>query len=196
MLTCDFIAEISTVIIFILLKTNNLHVWHLYLLNAINSFMNTFQQPASEVATTLLMPEKYYQKISGLCSFSQSLNSILRPIIATAIFSFSGIELIILVDFIIAFMTLLFFLKIPESPEKNIHQESLFLSVRSDGFLLGGLLIDNIFEPFIENQSNASFWVLLFGAEKGSGTALLFFAIGIIDILICLLFSKQLKKYQ
>ena len=348
MLACDFIAEISTVIIFILLKTDNLHVWHLYLLNAINGFMNTFQQPASEVATTLLIPEKYYQKTSGLRSFSQSVNSILTPIIATAIFSFSGIELIILIDFIsfiIAFMTLLFFIKIPECQKKNIHQESLLVSVHSGlswlnqkplilnlilflscinlvasiydtalpvmilsknngsekilglvntcvgiatlvgsiittflpapknrvqaicialfismgtenfmlafsntpiiwcmgailgwlpipfmnanmdvifrseippdiqgriyscrntmqfftipiGFLLGGLLIDNIFEPFMANQSDTSFLILLFGIEKGSGTALLFFIIGIIGMLLCLLFSKRLKKYQ
>ena len=54
MLSCDCIAAAGTVIVFLLIKTENLHAWHLYLLNAINGLMNTVQQPAGEVAATML----------------------------------------------------------------------------------------------------------------------------------------------
>ena len=37
-------------------------VWHLYVLNAISGLMNTVQQPASEVAMTLITPNEHYQK--------------------------------------------------------------------------------------------------------------------------------------
>ena len=69
MLVCDVLAVLCTVVVFGLFNTNRLMVWHLYALNAISGLMNTVQQPASEVAMTLIIPEKYYQKTSGLRSF-------------------------------------------------------------------------------------------------------------------------------
>lgn len=67
-------------------------IWHLYALNAVSGLMNTIQQPASEVAMTLIIPEEDYQKTSGLRSLSRSLISILNPLIATALYSFIGLN--------------------------------------------------------------------------------------------------------
>lgn len=66
MLGCDVFAAICTMTVFVLFRTNHLMVWHLYVLNAISGLMNTVQQPASEVAMTLIVPDKYYQKAVGL----------------------------------------------------------------------------------------------------------------------------------
>ena len=77
---------------------------------------------------TLIMPEKYYQKTSGLRSLSRSLISILNPLIATALYSFIGLNGVIAVDissFLIAFTALLFFVKIPEN--KNNKKESVLV---------------------------------------------------------------------
>lgn len=118
MLVCDVFAVMCTIIVFVLFSTNHLMVWHLYVLNAISGLMNTVQQPASEVAMTLIIPEKYYQKTSGLRSLSRSLISVLNPLIATALYSLAGLTAVITIDigsFIVAFMALLFFIKIPES---------------------------------------------------------------------------------
>lgn len=118
MLGCDLFAAICTVVVFILFRTNRLTVWHLYVLNGISGLMNTVQQPASEVAMTLVIPEKYYQKTSGLRSLSGSLISTLNPLIATALYSFAGLTLVIAVDlgsFLIAFTALLYLIKIPDS---------------------------------------------------------------------------------
>ena len=76
MLICDLFAAMTTVAAFILIKNNALEPWHLYLINGLNGLMNTVQQPASEVASTQLIPKEFYQKTSGLRSFSQSLNSL------------------------------------------------------------------------------------------------------------------------
>ena len=128
MLGCDTFAAICTIIVFVLFRTNSLMVWHLYALNAISGLMNTVQQPASEVAMTLIMPEKDYQKTSGLRSLSRSLISILNPLIATALYSFIGLNGVIAVDissFLVAFTALLFFVKIPEN--KNDKKESVLV---------------------------------------------------------------------
>lgn len=127
MLGCDVFAAICTIIVFVLFRTNRLMIWHLYVLNVISGLMNTVQQPASEVAMTLIIPEKYYQKTSGLCSLSRSLISVLNPLLATALYSFVGLNGAIAVDigsFIVAFAALLFFIRIPGN--KSDKSESVF----------------------------------------------------------------------
>ncbi len=128
MLVCDLLAAMSTAAVFLLIKADALSAWHLYVLNALNGLMNTVQQPASEVAATLLIPKDYYQKTGGLRSLSQSLNSILIPVLATALFTFGGINAVIVIDlvtFAVAFLTLLFLIKIPENEVRKSEPESL-----------------------------------------------------------------------
>ena len=128
MLVCDLLAAASTVAILILYKTGQLAPWHMYLLNALNGLMNTVQRPASDVAATLLAPPEYYQKTSGLRSFSSSLTTILTPVIASAVYAFAGMDMIIAFDlftFAVAFGVLLCFIRIPEPPKREEQQEKL-----------------------------------------------------------------------
>ncbi len=122
MLVCDTIAALCTLIVFALYKLEHLAVWHLYAVNAFSGLMNTVQQPASEVAMTLLIPKKHYQKASGLQSLSRSLISILNPLIATALYGLAGLDLVIAIDllsFCIAFASLLALIKLPAVIEQK-----------------------------------------------------------------------------
>jgi len=128
MLVCDAVAALGTVLVLVLYKTDLLSVWHLYAVNAFSGIMNTVQQPASEVAYTLVTPKKFYQKTSGLQSLSRSLISIGNPLLASALYGLAGFEAVIAVDlssFAVAFAALLFFIKLPEisselDSEKNV----------------------------------------------------------------------------
>lgn len=134
MLVCDLLAALCTVTVLVLLRADALMAWHMYLLNAVNGLMNTVQQPAAEVAATLLVPKKYYQQTCGLRSLSQSLNTILTPVIASALFAFSGMEMVIAIDlitFAIAFVVLWRFVRIPEIRQKGEMQEPLLRSAAS-----------------------------------------------------------------
>ncbi|MBQ2668366.1 MAG: MFS transporter [Clostridia bacterium] len=118
MLTCDVLAAACTVTVFLLLRTDTLMPWHMYMLNAVNGLMNTVQQPASDVSMTLITPEKHFQRTSGLRSFSNSLVTILTPVLATAVLSFWGMDAVIAFDlltFTVAFLVLLVFIRIPET---------------------------------------------------------------------------------
>ena len=118
MLCCDTFAAMCTVTILVLFRTGQLAVWHLYLLNAVSGLMNTVQQPASDVAMTMIIPQAHYQRTSGLQSLSRSLISILNPLIATALYSLAGLQLVIAIDlssFAIAFWALLLFIRIPKT---------------------------------------------------------------------------------
>lgn len=133
MLVCDTFAACTTIMVLVLLKTDLLQPFHIYILNAINGLMNTIQQPASEVAMTLITPKEQYQKTSGCRYFSQSLITILNPVIATAIFTMAGMEAVIYVDlstFFIAFTALLCFIKIPKISEKH-KQEPILVAAKA-----------------------------------------------------------------
>lgn len=136
MLGCDVFAVMCMIIVFALFRANRLAVWHLYVLNVISGLMNTIRQPASEAAMTLIIPDKYYR----------ALISILNPLIATALYSFTGLNGVIVVDvgsFAVAFAALLFFIRIPEN--KNDKRERVFLS----GAIISPLYM---FVLFIYNQ--------------------------------------------
>lgn len=133
-LVCDAMAALTTLATFVLLKMDCMEVWHLYVINAINGLMNTVQQPASEVATTALLPRKHYQKVGGLNHLSSSLNGILTPVLAMAILGFVGIDGVIVFDlitFAVAFMVLLAFIRIPEVEAPSGQKESFFAAIRS-----------------------------------------------------------------
>ena len=57
------------------------------------------------------------------------------------------------------------------------------------GYFLGGLLVDKVFEPFMARNTRG-FLTNLFGEEKGSGAAMLFFVIGIAGVMVCLIFRR------
>ena len=63
MLISDLMAVLSTVGVLVLYRTDTLAVWHLYLINAVSGLMNTVQEPASEVAYTMIVPKEHYQRM-------------------------------------------------------------------------------------------------------------------------------------
>ena len=145
MLICDVLAALGTILVFVLYKTDLLAVWHLYAINALSGLMNTVQQPASEVAYTLIVPKEYYQKTSGLQSLSRSLISIGSPLIASALYGLAGLDAVIAVDlvtFAAAFIALAFFIRIPEiSSDGKTQGNELALAAEGLRFLKANPLV-------------------------------------------------------
>lgn len=181
MLVCDTIAAATTVVTLILLQKGQLQIWHLYLLNVVIGLMNTVQQPASEVAVTRVLPEKHYQKVGGLRYFSNALNSILTPIIATAVLGLAGMNVVFAFDlftFTVAFLVLAFAIRIPKGGEKVQKQESLRTSAKQGIVYLKkerGIL-DLIFFlaaiNLVASVYDAAFPAMLLSREGGSEKAL------------------------
>ncbi len=181
MLICDSAAAVSTVAVLVLLESGGLRLWHIYVINIIGGFMNTLQDPASTVATTLLLPKKYYQKLGGLRFFADSLNSIFTPIIATAFMGLFGIRAVLLFDlftFGVAFVTLLFFIKIPKIEGGEKRDEKFLQSVKSGILWLKGekgiltLILFVAVLNFVDSMYNAAFPAMLLSKNGGSETAM------------------------
>ena len=64
------------------------------------------------------------------------------------------------------------------------------------GFFLGGLLVDQVFEPIMARIQADSWPAVLFGTGKGSGAAIMMFVLGVSGAVICIVFARILKQYQ
>lgn len=177
MLVCDFVAALTTVCMLLLLQKNVLHIWHIYVLNAVNGLMNTVQQPASEVATTRILPKQHYQRVGGLKYFSSSLNSIMTPVLATAVLGIAGMGAVAAFDlfsFCVAFTTLAFGIRIPEDRGEKKKQEKLWVSAKKGiGYLKrnGGIFNLILFLAAINLVASiydAAFPAMLLSREGGS----------------------------
>ncbi|MBR6569726.1 MAG: MFS transporter [Clostridia bacterium] len=117
MLICDAFAACGTLLVLMLHSLHMLQIWHLYLINILLSFMNAFQVPASQVATSLLVPPKHYARAGGLQAFAGSAVSILAPALGSVLLAFGGLTLVLALDlftFVVAFAALLFLIRIPK----------------------------------------------------------------------------------
>jgi len=180
-LVSDSFAALCTITVLILLKTNKLEIWHIYCLNALNGLMNTIQQPAADVTISILTPKKHYQKVSGMRSFSNSLINIMTPVIATALLALTNMQVIIAFDLLtfgVAFISLLCFVKIPKTENKNIKKESMLWSVKSGLYFLKdnrGILDLILFLAainFTASVFNATFPAMILSRAGGGKVAL------------------------
>ncbi len=130
MLVTDLAAACGTAAVFVLFSFSALKIWHLYVINVLLSFMNAFQVPASFVATSLLVPREHYTRVSGLQGLSGSVISILAPALGSVLLTFGGLRAVLLCDlasFALAFLVLLFLIRIPEPEHKQETKEEPFL---------------------------------------------------------------------
>lgn len=110
MLLSDGASALVTLAVLLLHANGALRVEHLYAFNALLGAAGAVQQPASNVAATLLVPKEYYMRVSGLQSLGGSLMGILTPILATATLAFGGLRSVIVADlasFALAFGSLI-----------------------------------------------------------------------------------------
>lgn len=119
MMACDAISALTSACALALLRAELLAPAHMYLINALNGLTNTLQQPASDVAATLVTPARWYQRASALRSLSNALVTLLNPVLAAAVYGLAGMEAVIFIDlgtFALAFLALGFGVRIPEAP--------------------------------------------------------------------------------
>ena len=122
MLVSDAIAAVFSVAVLVLLLTDSLRLEYLYLINFFLGVTDSFQNPASEVAISMIVPKEEYVKSSGLRSFFSSFIGVFAPVVATTLYALLGLRVIVMIDlatFVFAFTTLTFGVRIP----KGIHGE-------------------------------------------------------------------------
>lgn len=137
MLVADTLAAACSFAVFILCRRSGLEIRHIYMVNALIGFMNSFQSPAQSIAIGIIVPKDRLSQVSGMDSFSQNLVIVLSPILASSLFAFGGLTLVIAVDltsFLINFLVLLFVIQVPETIDRSFRKGNALFSGCRDGF--------------------------------------------------------------
>lgn len=122
----DTMAGFLSLLVLMLFSFDILEVKHLYIINFLLGIGDAFQNPASEVVISIIVSKENYIKTSGIRSFFNSFITIFVPICSVAIYSFSGLKYILIVDlltFLFVLLTLIFLVYIPEI--KSLKEENI-----------------------------------------------------------------------
>lgn len=123
MVLADLGAGLMTILIFILLISGNLQVWHLYLAEAMAGAFEAFQLPAYSSTITMLIPKDKYSRASGMRSFSNYSSQVLAPILGGFLVLQIGIKGVMIIDittFLCAIgMLMVVFIPNPKRQEEN-----------------------------------------------------------------------------
>jgi MFS transporter, DHA3 family, macrolide efflux protein len=116
MILSDSGAALATVVIALLIVTNQIEIWHIYLATAISSSFCALQWPAYNAATTLLVSKQHLSRASGMIQLAASATQLISPVLGGVLLGIIRIEGIILLDFATFFVSLitLFLVRFPE----------------------------------------------------------------------------------
>ncbi|WP_201800916.1 MFS transporter [Dulcicalothrix desertica] len=171
MILSDSGAALSTLAIALLITTNRIEIWHIYLATAISSTFNALHFPAYTAAITLLVPKQHLSRASGMMQLAGSATKLISPVLGGVLLGIIRIEEIILLDFATFFVSLmtLFLVRFPEintvktDDTKQVGRSSLLQDITSgwtyitarEGLL--GLLIFMVSNNFFFNIFNVLF---------------------------------------
>jgi predicted MFS family arabinose efflux permease len=110
MMLSDLAAGIGTIAIFLLYSSNNLEIWHLYLIFTFMGLFQSFQFPAYSAAVSTMLNKEQYGRANGMLSLANNASNIFAPVAAGVLISIIGVRGILLFDiisFIIAISSLI-----------------------------------------------------------------------------------------
>ncbi|MBW4508059.1 MAG: MFS transporter [Scytonematopsis contorta HA4267-MV1] len=116
MILSDSGAALATGAIALLIVTNRIEIWHIYLATAISSTFYAMQGLAYTATTTLLVPKQHLSRASGMMQLTGSATQLISPVLGGILLGIIHIEGIILLDFATFFVSLitLFLVRFPE----------------------------------------------------------------------------------
>jgi len=125
MILSDAGAGLTTLAVWFLLLADNLQIWHIFLLGALNSAFTSFQFPAYSAATTMLVPRNQLGRAGGMVQIGDAIAQLIAPAAAGTLFLAFGLDSIILIDFatFLVAITTLVLIRIPEPVRESSQQQ-------------------------------------------------------------------------
>ena len=126
MMLSDLATALGTLAALLLYFSDNLQIWHIYLISILVGFFTAFQFPAYASAVTTMVPKEQYARAEGMLGLAQAASGILAPVFAAALLSridMSGIMVIDLLTFAFAIVTLLI-VRVPQPAVSEVGMQS------------------------------------------------------------------------
>jgi len=126
MLFSDLGSAAGTLAALILFLTDNLQIWHIYIIGILAGFFTAFQYPAYAATVSTMLPKEQYTRAEGMLGLATAFSGILAPVFAASLLGRIGITGIMLLDlltFLAAFGTL-WWVRIPRPIATDVGRAS------------------------------------------------------------------------
>lgn len=100
MIISDLASGLSTVVVFVLVATGQLEIWHLYITNFINGAFQAAQWPAYSATISVMVPKEQYGRANAMVSLAESGSGILAPVFAAGLLGLAGLEAVLIFDIV------------------------------------------------------------------------------------------------
>jgi DHA3 family macrolide efflux protein-like MFS transporter len=107
MIAADAFIAASTFVLIVLFALGYVQIWQIFVVMFVRSCFSAFHWPASQAATTMLVPEEHLTRVAGMNQSLQGVANILAPPIAAVLIAFLPIEQVLSFDILTAFLAIL-----------------------------------------------------------------------------------------
>lgn len=116
MIAADGLIAVTTLVLITLFFLGTTPVWAIILIVLVRSSFSAFHWPASQAATTMLVPEEHLTRVAGMNQTLMGLAGIVAPPLAAVLLAIMPIEMVLFVDIITAIIAIvpLLLIRFPE----------------------------------------------------------------------------------
>jgi MFS transporter, DHA3 family, macrolide efflux protein len=116
MMIADTISALMTLSAAFLLFSNQLAIWHVYVIVLVSSICSAFQEPAYMASITMLVPKKDFGRANGMMQASEAFGRLVAPMLAGVLYVAVKLSGIFVVDFVSFFFAVgaLMLVRIPQ----------------------------------------------------------------------------------
>lgn len=136
MIAADTGIALATAGLFYLFATNQVQVWHIYVIVLVRSLGAAFHQPAMTASTSLMVPNKHLAQVAGANQLLQGLIGIAAPPLGALLIEVLSTENVLLIDIgtaIFAILPLLF-IHVPQPARDALQKKSSYWEDLREGF--------------------------------------------------------------
>lgn len=110
-----------TLTLAMLLFSQQLSIWHIYLAAVVSSILSAFQGPAFGASVVLLVPKQHLSRAAGMGQVSNAVHRLLAPLLAGVLVASMGLGGVLLVDLVTFGVAILTYLlvRIPTPPRTS-----------------------------------------------------------------------------
>jgi DHA3 family macrolide efflux protein-like MFS transporter len=136
MIFADLFIALLTAVLVILFLTENIQIWHIYVIMAGRSIGDTFQSPALGASIPMIVPEKDLVRANGLYQMLQSAIKIVAPIAGAFLIEELSMQWVLSIDIITAVIAVscLLPLAIPQPPRTTLAVKTNYFGEIKQGF--------------------------------------------------------------
>ena len=134
MIGADSFAALGPLLLAVLLWTDDVQLWQIYLVVVISATATAFQLPAYLAAVTQLVPKRYFGRANGLVQLGSAAGPVLSPVLGGALVVAAGLPGVVVVD-LVTFLFAISVTAVVRFPDAMfVRREEPFLQELSGGW--------------------------------------------------------------